>query len=169
MRVLLLDLGARGPSLSPTGSLPAVQVVLVVTDAQLEQRGRAGRLDPAGQAAGDERLQHPVDRLRGQRRVRLAGGGDDGVDVRVRAFGEHLQHRQAGPRDTQPHRAELLLPGRLHHDPPNTAFFNESNQNTPRNGDGVLPQAKTIVFSPSTMTRSSTCQVTAWASTWRST
>src|ERR671933_52119 len=146
MRVLLLDRGARGPSLSPTGSLPAV---------------------PAETPEDDLRLVH--DETRRVRGRQARSRPHDGVDVRVRAFGEHLQHRQAGPRDTQPHRAELLLPGRLHHDPPNTAFLNESNQDTPRSGDGVLPQAKTIVFSPSTMTRSSTCQVTASASTWRST
>ena len=42
-------------------------------DPQLEQRGRAGGLDAAGEAPGDQRLEHPVDRLRRQRRVQRRG------------------------------------------------------------------------------------------------
>src|SRR6478609_12114481 len=87
----------------------ADHVVVVVADAQLVARDRAGRLDPPDQPGVGERPEDVVDRLVGDGRLLRAHRGQDaaGVGVRLAAYGP--QHGEPRPGDPQVSAAEQVL------------------------------------------------------------
>lgn len=81
-------------------ALATDDMVVIVADAQLEQRGRAGRLDPPGQPDVRQGPQDVVDRL-GRHPSELSSYvGRDAINLRVRGQRQSRDHGDPGPGDT---------------------------------------------------------------------
>ena len=90
-------------------ALAADDMVVVVTDAQLEQRRRTGRLDTPGESDFSQCPQHVVDRLGRHASELTSYVSRDAVNLRVRCQRESRDHGDPGAGD-----AHTGAPQQLH-------------------------------------------------------
>ena len=84
-------------------------MVVVVATAQLVAGDRAGRLDPAGDAALGEHVEHVVDRLGGHATEVTAYDAQHGVGAGVRVGRQRGEDGEPGLGHAQAHGPEQLL------------------------------------------------------------
>ena len=83
-------------------AVPADEVMVVVPDADFEERGSAGRLDAPDQVSRVEGVEGVVNGLRGHAAELDASAVDDGFDVKVFARSDRVEHGEALSGHPQP-------------------------------------------------------------------